>query len=697
LNLLDMRTVLLSYTISSLICLMVLAVLWRQNRARFAGLGLWLADFALHLAGLALLSLRGAAPDWLAVTGGNVLIIAGALLLYMGLERFTGRRGPQAHNIALVAAFALAHAYFTLARPSLVARSLLFNTALLALSIQGAWLMLRRAGPEMRAITRYVGYVLAAFCLSSLARIGVELCAPPQNDFFHSSVYETLLMLVSQTLFIALTLTLILMVNHRLVADLEEDIARRTRVEAALRLSEEKFSKAFRSSPDAIIITRLQDGRFVEINDGFCRLTGYSRQEALNSSTTALNMWANPRERGRFVAALRAESHVRDFEIDVRTRSGKIRNSLCNSEVIELAGEMCVLSVIRDHTERKLTEAVTRLRLMLWEYSTTHSVNEIMQKALDEIEALTGSQIGFYHAVEAEQEMLTLYAWSTRTRAEFCKAEGEGMHYPIEQAGVWVDCIREEKPVIHNDYASLPHRKGLPEGHAEVVRELVAPTMRGGRVVAILGVGNKATDYDEEDVELVTYIADVVWSIIVQKQAIDQIPRLNKQLERLVMTDELTGLQNRRAFFAQGNAELKRARRYGTPVSLLMLDLDSFKEINDTYGHAAGDAILQLVGKTLREITREVDATARLGGEEFGILLPNTKAADAVILAGRVRQAVEEIRCSVEGQIAQVTASIGVAEYSGGMQNLDTLLRSADAAMYQAKSQGRNRVVLSEV
>ncbi len=692
-----MRTVLLSYTISSLICLLVMAVLWRQNRARFAGLGFWLADFALHLAGLVLLSLRGAAPDWLAVTGGNVLIVAGALLLYIGLERFTGRPGAQLHNLLLVAVFTLGHAYFTLARPSLVARSLLFNLALLALCVQGAWLMLRRAGPEMRAVTRYVGYVLAAFCLSSLARIGVELFAPLRDDFFHSSMYETLLMLVSQMLFIALTLTLILMVNHRLVADLEEDIARRTRAEAALRLSEEKFSKAFQSSPDAIIITRLRDGHFVEVNEGFCRLTGYSRQEALDSSTTGLRLWAEPRERDGYVAILRAESRVREFEIEVRTRSGKIRKTLSSAEVIELGGEMCILSVVRDHTERKLTEAVTRLRLTLWEYSATHSVNEIMQKALDEIEALTGSQIGFYHAVESEQGTLTLYAWSTRTRAEFCKAEGEGMHYPIEQAGVWVDCIRQKKPVIHNDYAALPHRKGMPEGHAQVVRELVVPTMREGRVVAILGVGNKAVDYDEEDVELVSYIADVVWTIVVQKQATEQIHRLNHQLERLVMTDELTGLQNRRAFFAQGSAELKRARRYRTPVSLLMLDLDGFKEINDNHGHAAGDAILQLVGRTLREITREVDATARLGGEEFGILLPNTKAADAVILAGRVRQAIEEIRCSVEGQTVSVTASIGVAEYGDGMQKLDDLLRGADAAMYQAKNQGRNRVVLSEV
>jgi diguanylate cyclase (GGDEF)-like protein len=393
------------------------------------------------------------------------------------------------------------------------------------------------------------------------------------------------------------------------------------------------------------------------------------------------------------VANLQVNARVRDYECKMRTKSGKTLPTLYSGEIISVGNEAHVLSLVRDVSERKRAEASLRLRLALWEYSAAHSAMEVMEKALDEIEALTGSLIGFYHLVEEEQKTLTLQAWSTRTRREFCKAEGEGMHYPIETAGVWVDCVRQRRPVIHNDYASLPHRKGMPAGHAEVVRELVVPTLRDGRVISVLGVGNKRSDYDEEDVELVAYIADVVWTIVAHKRAEEQIRRLNGQLEHLAMTDELTGLANRRAFFLLGSEEIKKARRYQMPLALIMLDIDRFKNINDAYGHEAGDVVLQCIAKTLLENSREVDVAARLGGEEFSMLLPNTKAADAVIVAERLRLAIERQICIRQNQSVHVTASIGIATYSEAKLNLDALLHNADAAMYQAKHQGRNQVV----
>src|SRR5208283_4870759 len=124
-----------------------------------------------------------------------------------------------------------------------------------------------------------------------------------------------------------------------------------------------------------------------------------------------------------------------------------------------------------------------------------------------------------YHFLESDQKTLSLQQWSTRTLKEFCRAKGKGLHYSIDQAGVWVDCVRERKPVIHNDYFSLEHKKGMPEGHAEVVRELVAPVMREGKVVAIFGVGNKPVDYTEGDAETVSYLADVTWEILERRRA----------------------------------------------------------------------------------------------------------------------------------------------------------------------------------
>jgi diguanylate cyclase (GGDEF)-like protein len=250
--------------------------------------------------------------------------------------------------------------------------------------------------------------------------------------------------------------------------------------------------------------------------------------------------------------------------------------------------------------------------------------------------------------------------------------------------------------VIHNDYASLSNRKGYPEGHAEVIRELVVPTIREGRVVAVLGVGNKPSDYTEQDVNLVSYIADLVWSIVEQKRASEEIYQLNTQLEHLAMTDDLTGLMNRRSFFIRGARELEDIRCEEMPCGLLMLDVDRFKNINDRYGHEAGDQVLQNVAQILAENVREVDLVARLGGEEFGVLLPNLGKEDSIRLAERLRQAVENAGITIQGIKMSVTISVGVALYDQSCLDFDTILRHADSAMYQAKNLGRNRVVVLE-
>ncbi|MBN1138406.1 MAG: GAF domain-containing protein, partial [Anaerolineae bacterium] len=116
------------------------------------------------------------------------------------------------------------------------------------------------------------------------------------------------------------------------------------------------------------------------------------------------------------------------------------------------------LFVLHDVTARKQMDEIIHLRLRLLEFVADHSLQELMQRALDEIGQLTHSPIGFYHFVEADQKTLALQAWSTRTLQEFCTAEGKGAHYGLDEAGVWVDCVRQRGPVIHNDYASLPHR-----------------------------------------------------------------------------------------------------------------------------------------------------------------------------------------------------------------------------------------------
>jgi GAF domain-containing protein len=306
----------------------------------------------------------------------------------------------------------------------------------------------------------------------------------------------------------------------------------------------------------------------------------------MGETTKSINIWANPEDRNFLVREMREKSHLKNHQFDFRVKSGAIIRGEMSSEYIRLGDDECMLSAVQDITERKRMEDILHLRLKLSEFSLTHSAIEVMVKALDEIEDITGSQIGFYHLVEEDSNSLTLQAWSTRTTKEYCHAEGSGMHYSIDQAGVWVDCIRERKTIIHNDYASLPNKHGLPEGHSILKRELLVPIFHQDQIVSVLGVGNKQTEYNQNDVDIVEYIASLVWSIVTQKRADEKIQNLNEKLAALALVDELTKLPNRRAFFLRGAEEVNRSKRYQSPLSMLMLDIDRFKSINDTYGHA---------------------------------------------------------------------------------------------------------------
>lgn len=184
---------------------------------------------------------------------------------------------------------------------------------------------------------------------------------------------------------------------------------------------------------------------------------------------------------------------------------------------------------------QKRAESViqARLRMAKAAYSGVISADEVLRLMLDELEAQTGSVIGFYHFLEADQETLSLQGWSTNTLETMCTAEGKGRHYNISQAGVWVDCVRKKCPVIHNDYATLPHRKGMPEGHAKVIREMVIPIMRGDRIVAIIGVGNKPTDYNETDIEIASLLGDFSWEIVERRRAEEALRKSQNLLNEM--------------------------------------------------------------------------------------------------------------------------------------------------------------------
>ena len=171
--------------------------------------------------------------------------------------------------------------------------------------------------------------------------------------------------------------------------------------------------------------------------------------------------------------------------------------------------------------QRYQVERVLKSRLQIAQFADAHSLDELLQFTVDKLERLTASMVGYFHFVESDQRSISLQAWSTNTIQSMCNTDLSKKHYSLDDAGVWADCMRQKRVVVHNDYASLPHRKGLPDGHAPIIREMAVPIIRDEKIVAVLGVGNKAIDYNETDVDVISTLADFTWDIINQKMSAD--------------------------------------------------------------------------------------------------------------------------------------------------------------------------------
>jgi PAS domain S-box-containing protein len=314
------------------------------------------------------------------------------------------------------------------------------------------------------------------------------------------------------------------------------DITERKRTEMALRESEAKYMDLYENAPDMYASVNAQTALIEECNMTLANTLGHTKEEIIGRPVVEIYHPDCLEDVKNAFKLFLETGEIHDKELQLQREDGsKLDVSLNASSVRGENGRILhSRSILHDTTERTRNNAINSVRWHLIQFAATHSLDELLEETLNGAEELTDSCIGFYHFVEDDQETLTLQNWSTKTKSHFCKAKGKGRHYPIAQAGVWVDCVTEGKPVVHNDYASLPHRKGMPSGHAEVIRELVVPVFRGNKIKAILGIGNKPTDYTEKDVETTSLLADLAWEVAERKRAEEELKKHRDYLEELV-------------------------------------------------------------------------------------------------------------------------------------------------------------------
>ena len=309
--------------------------------------------------------------------------------------------------------------------------------------------------------------------------------------------------------------------------------------------TEQTLRALFEAIPESIFLMDRR-GIVLQANELFAARFGKLLTECLGKSVYDLLPPDVAAHRRKRVAEVLRTGKKLSFEEDLEGESlppeRKIHH-IC--PLFGLDGEVNQLVVFsQDITERKRYEVLMDFRLRLFMLPDSCSIKDVLRATVDEAERLTESTVGFFHFLEADQTTISLQAWSTNTEKKLCRVEGSPGHYQLKDAAVWADSVRESRVLIHNNYETLPNRRGMPQGHISLTRELVVPITRGEKITAIIGIGNKADDYDEDDVKILSALADIAWEIIGRKQAELSERRIQNELvnaQKLELVGRMAG------------------------------------------------------------------------------------------------------------------------------------------------------------
>ena len=420
--------------------------------------------------------------------------------------------------------------------------------------------------------------------------------------------------------------------------------------EQALETARHFRSALFRLSPDSVLVAD-RTGTIVEVNPRFCEVTGYAADEVVGKNARILQSGNTPVETYRQMWDSLLSGREWRGDLQNRRKDGSLFwDAHAVVPVRDAAGEIThFVSFQRDISERHDMERALTASERLY-----RSIHDNVQESIFLVRVEGGEFV--YVGNNPRHERST-----GLTGERLCGARPRDILPPEAAEAVAANyrrCVAERQTIRYEEELDLP------AGRRHWATSLAPVFNDAGDIEMIVGLSVDVTE---------------------QKRA-------EAELRRLATTDVLTGLANRRHFLERAAQELGRVRRYDTPSAFIMLDIDHFKRINDTWGHATGDAVLRSMAAVLAAAVRGTDLIGRLGGEEFGVLLPETGLEAALVLAERLREAVTAEEVAAEGESLRFSASFGVTLLHADDDSVDTPMARADAALYAAKFAGRNRV-----
>ena len=440
--------------------------------------------------------------------------------------------------------------------------------------------------------------------------------------------------------------------------------------------AQQRFDSLFAHNPDAVYALDL-DGRMIAANQACERLSGYRVAELLAMPSTALVAPEHvAHAHDHLLTAIGGEGH--EFEATILHKSGRrVQLLVTNIPIVVDGAVVGIYGVARDISLRRRLLDLTR------PISATSSVegqvNLILSALVDVLPYDSGGLYWVDHAARVLRP-------ETLVAANWVSSELDAFEVPLD-GSVMGSVAQSDRGELLNHAERDPRSVYPPGAVVECEHLIVVPVMVDGRTVGVFYVARRSDPpFSPREFEIVQLFIGHAAAAIEKMHLLEQTRASEERFHHQALHDPLTNLPNRVLLHDRLGQAIASARRepHAQPVALLVLDLDRFKEVNDTLGHHAGDRLLQEVGVRLRGALRESDTVARLGGDEFAAVLPGADAASAVIAAAKL-QAALEMPLFLEGRELSMAASIGVAAYPAHGADADTLLRRADLAMYTAK------------
>lgn len=641
----DSKTVFFIHLLTSFTCLAFISSLWVQNRKRYPEITYWFFSYILHSFGLGLILSRDHLHPIFSIILSNASTLLGSIILYKGLILFLKSTKKQTLNFVILILFIIVNIYYTFFENNISMRSINYSISLLLITGQISLFLFRQKESNYLSI-QMAGVVFSGYVLVNLAYVFVNLFIPLRsNNLWMSGLPNTVMALFYLLLYIFLTFSLSLMVNRRLLNQLQEELTDRKLIELELRQSEEKFSKAFQTSPYAIAITRLKDSSFVDVNDAFIKISGYDRSELIQSNTLDLNLWLRPEARERNLELLRNGIPISGQLMEFRSKSGNPIKALFSAQTFELYEEVCVLSSLADITEYIQTQEELR--------SQKRFLSDIIELNA-EIICIKDSS-GIYKLVNK--------AWE--------RAVGLSRDFVLGKTDEELFPGFVGKQFRANDLSVL-------ESGNAIEKEEILESENGRRY--FFSIKFPLRDNQSN----ITGLCAMITEITERKMA-------EEKIKHLATHDALTDLPGLRLAEERLISALAHAKETDTKLAVMFLDLDNFKNVNDTLGHEAGDELLIEIARRLRSAVGESDTIARIGGDEFIILVPSIKdrTRPTAIASQVLKKIIEPVK--IKNTTARVGVSIGIAIFPEHGETMDELLRLADKAMYGIKRSGKNR------